>query len=174
VSLFILLGVFALIMDSFAVKQWDMGSCSDDIKKLNGENGKEMYDPTMPGFDFKNLPWLLMCTNLLALAMGTVTLCISCFFLSRHIDMRYHKESKRLFNAEKENLLGGLIKAGKSHYGDGWTAEHETMMKAIHQHHHHGGNHNGTNSAPAQGASQFLPEVRHMGGYRQVYSAWPV
>ena len=97
VSLFNLLGVFALIMDSFAVKQWDMGSCKADIAKLNDENGNEMYDPSMPGFDFKNLPWLLMCTNLLAFAMGIVTLTIACTHLSRHIDRHYDRNGEKYY-----------------------------------------------------------------------------
>ena len=174
VSLFILLGVFALIMDSFAVKQWDMGSCKGDIDKLKGENGKEMYDPSMPGFDFKNLPWLLMCTNLLALAMGTITLSISCWFLSRHIDRRYHQESKRLFHAEKEKLLGGHLEhldaALKESLSErSYGRMKDTISNNFTKHHH--GNHNKTTAA---GGSQFLPEVRHMGGYRPVYAAWPV
>jgi len=177
VTLFNRLGVFALIMDSFAVKQWDMGSCKGDIDKLKGENGKEMYDPTMPGFDFKNLPWLLMCTNLLALAMGTITLSISCSLLSRQIDKRFHKKTNEMFNKEKDKLLAGyhesFTKAAREHFGEDYKdSVHGGMFKDIQaKMHHHHGNHNGTTAA---GGSQFLPEVRHMGGYRPVYAAWPV
>ena len=155
VSLFNLLGVFALIMDSFAVKQWNMSSCSDDIKKLIDKDGKEMYDPTMPGFDFKNLPWLLMCTNLLAFAMGIVTLTIACVHLSRHIDRHYDRNGEKYYERLKDHL-------GKNEHTKGILHHLHTAHEQIRHH------------KPAAGASQFLPEVRHMGGYRPVYAAWPV
>ena len=155
VSLFNLLGVFALIMDSFAVKQWNMSSCNDDIKKLIDKDGKEMYDPTMPGFDFKNLPWLLMCTNLLAFAMGIVTLTIACTHLSRHIDRHYDRNGEKYYERLTKHL--------------GNYPDTKGLLDHLHKAHDHLRHH----KVP-QPQSQFLPEVRHMGGYRQVYSAWPV
>ena len=155
VSLFNLLGVFALIMDSFAVKQWNMSSCNDDIKKLIDKDGKEMYDPTMPGFDFKNLPWLLMCTNLLAFAMGIVTLTIACTHLSRHIDRHYDRNGEKYY----EKLTKHLENNGDAH----------GLLQHLHTAHEHLKHH----KVP-QPQSQFLPEVHHMGGYRPVYAAWPV
>ena len=155
VILFNLLGVFALIMDSFAVKQWNMSSCNDDIKKLIDKDGKEMYDPTMPGFDFKNLPWLLMCTNLLAFAMGIVTLTIACVHLSRHIDRHYDKNGNKYYERLTKHLENNEHAKG--------------LLEHLHKAHEHLRHH----KVP-QPQSQFLPEVRHMGGYRPVYAAWPV